>query len=82
MKSFIHAQQERISSLEMENAYLRERHAEAVAQLQPTIEVLEGFRKLEDLPGLPVPRIIVAWWKAKARPHLEHLKALAKEAEV
>lgn len=79
MKSFIHAQQERISSLEMENAYLRERHAEAVAQLQPTIEVLEMARE----HGAELDSGHFGfWWGHFGKPHLDHLKALANEAEV
>lgn len=62
-----------IASLEAENAYLRERHAEAVAQLPATIEVLEAF---------PVMGSFEMYWLDKIKPHLEHLKALAKEAEV
>lgn len=65
-----------IASLEAENAYLRKRHAEAVAQLSATIEVLEAFKKAE------ADDFIVEWWIAQGEPHLEHLKALAKEAEV
>jgi hypothetical protein len=47
---------------------------EANKLLEQTIEVLEGFEKLEGLSELPLPRIVIAWWKAKARPHLTKLK--------
>lgn len=65
-----------IRELEAENAYLRERHAEAVAQLPATIEVLEAFDCLD------LDDRVIEWYETQAKPHLEHLKALAKEAEV
>jgi hypothetical protein len=46
---------------------------EANKLLEQTIEVLEGFEKLGALPELPLPRIVITWWRAKARPHLTKL---------
>lgn len=68
-----------IAQLKAENAYLRERHAEAVAQLPATIEVLEMAREhgAEFDSGH-----FGFWWGHFGEPHLNHLKALAKEAEV
>lgn len=80
-----------IASLEAENAYLRERHAEAVAQLQAWIEVtIDVFERFPDKAFFEsvaasnyLPDDIHGiWYVRTAKPHLEHLKALAKEVEV
>jgi hypothetical protein len=67
--SLVKAESECLEETEQLSAKL----TEANKLLEQTIEVLEGFEKVAT-PDLPLPRIVITWWRAKARPHLTKLK--------